>query len=234
MAACALLLIAGVLSPAAALTMGKKKMKCPLSGVPMTATVVNSYTRFGMRLDLKPIGALIAPFPLPVCPDSGFVVYRDDFSVNELDAFRKLVKTVEFKTLRKANTDYFMAAYQAEKIGAKPRELAHLTLQASWEADGDRARYVRYATLALERYRATRATAEKSSQRWRTAQLLVVNFHRRLGQFEEAKQALAALPTDKKPAKSVYRKVAGRLNDLIAQKNDDPAQLRPRKRRKAK
>lgn len=234
MAAGALLLLAGAMSPATALTMGKKKMKCPLSGVPMTATVVNSYTRFGIRLDLKPTGALIAPFPMPVCPDSGFVVYRNDFSINELETFRKLVKTAEFKALRKDNTDYFMAAYQARQVGAKPQELAYLTLQASWEADRDRARYVRYATLALERYQTTRATAEKSSQRWWTAQLLIVNFHRRLGQFEDANQALAVLPTAKEPAKSVYRKVAVRLKGLIEQKNGDPAQLAPRKKGKGK
>jgi len=33
-----------------------------------------------VRLDLKPMGALIAPNPLPVCPDNGFVVYKKEFT----------------------------------------------------------------------------------------------------------------------------------------------------------
>src|SRR4051812_36684612 len=71
---------------AAALTMFDLEVTCPIDGKAFTTKAVAIYRQTGMRLDTKPLGSLLAPMPLPVCPDNGFVVYKSDFTDTELVA----------------------------------------------------------------------------------------------------------------------------------------------------
>lgn len=218
--------------PASALTYAEETIVCPLDGRSFTYQAVASYSQFGMQLDLKPIGALVAPIPLPVCPASGFVMYRDDFSDQDIAFFRDVVEGAEYRTIRAANSDYFVAAWQAGKLGEDAFEVAFLSLQASWEVDGEPEKYERYARIALSRFREydkSRA-AENLSEKWWAAKLLIVNLHRRLGEFDPAGTQLAELPTADQPADSGYRVVGDRLKELIAKKDSAAAEIVPRRR----
>ena len=74
------------MSIAYAHTWGTKEVVCPLGGEKFQTTVDMSGTRFGMQLDLKPLGPIAAPWRLPVCPGNHFVVYKDteDFTDDEI------------------------------------------------------------------------------------------------------------------------------------------------------
>lgn len=217
--------------PASALTFREETATCPLDGKTFPYQAVNSYSQFGMQLDLRPVGALVAPIPMPVCEDSGFVIYRGDFDDDEISAARRLVRTPEYSALRDSETDYFLAAYQADKLGEDAWTVAVLTLRATWEVQDDPEKYRRYATLAMTRleeagkdYSPTGETGEK----WWTLNLLLVNFHRRLGEFDSAARLLAGLPYRDESEDSGYRIVGERLADLIADKHPAPAEVAPR------
>jgi hypothetical protein len=224
-------LLAWLPQPASALTFGDEAYTCPLDGKTSTHQAVNSYSQFGMQLDLRPIGALVAPIPMPVCQDSGFVIYREDFDDGEISAFRRLVQTPEYRALRESETDYLVAAYQAGKLGEDAWAIAILTLQATWEVQDDPKKYNHYAALAVTRLEEAGkdfARAGETGERWWTVKLLVVNFHRRLGEFDRAAQLLAELPYADEPDDSGYRVVGERLADLIARKDSAVAEVAPR------
>lgn len=224
-------LLAWLPQPSSALTYSDETYTCPLDGETFIYQAVNSYSRFGMQLDLRPIGALVAPIPMPICPGSGFVVYRDDFNGEEISIFRQLVQAPEYRALREAETDYFVAAHQAGKLAEDAWLIATLTLRATWEVQEKPEKYNRYAALALTRMeeagKGFSPTGETNEQWW-TVKLLVVNFHRRLGEFDAAGRLLAELPYSDEPEDSGYRAVGERLADLIARKESAAAELKPR------
>ncbi len=223
--------LAGLPQPVGALTLFDKTFTCPLDGRTSTYRAVNSYSQFGMQLDLRPIGALVAPVPLPICMDSGFVIYRDDFDDAEIALSRRLVQTPEFRALREFETDYFVAAYQAGKLAEDAWTIAILTLKATWEVQEDPRRYNHYAALAMTRLEEAGndySRAGETGQRWWTVKLLVVNLHRRLGEFDMAEKLLAELPFDDELRESGYRTLGERLADLIARKNAAAAEVAPR------
>src|SRR5262249_2994831 len=106
-----------------ALTFGETEVTCPIDGKRFTTKVVNSYSMFGRWLDMKPMGALVVPLPLPVCPENGFVIFKQTFSDDEMEKLKLIVLTDEYRSLRRENTDYFMIAYLMERMGETGRRL---------------------------------------------------------------------------------------------------------------
>src|SRR5262249_29639471 len=117
-------LVAGVPERAAALTMFNLEVTCPIDGKTFTTQAVGIYRQTGMRLDTRPWGSLLAPMPLPVCPDNGFVVYKSDFTADEITALRTIVLGDEYQRARREHTDHYMVAYTLQRLGgAEPFEM---------------------------------------------------------------------------------------------------------------
>lgn len=224
-------LLAGLSQPASALTFREVPYTCPLDGKAFTFRAVNSYSQFGMQLDLRPTGALAAPRPMPVCPGSGFVVYRKELNDEQISIFRQLVQAPEYRALREAETDYFVAAHQAGKVREDAWLIATLTLRATWEVQETPEKYNRYAALALTRMEEAVKDflpAGENAEKWWMGKLLIVNFHRRLGEFDAAGKLLAELPYSDEPDDSGHRAAGERLAALIVNKESAAAQLKPK------
>ena len=73
-----IMLMAGTQATAA--TIYEAEKTCPLCTTEFKAHLAGSGTQFGMRLDLKPLGAIAAPWPVAVCPKCHFVLLGDDLS----------------------------------------------------------------------------------------------------------------------------------------------------------
>lgn len=58
-------------------TMSEVEKVCPLDGTKFKAVLDFSGTRFGMQLDMKPLGPTLAPWRIPVCPTDHFAIYKD-------------------------------------------------------------------------------------------------------------------------------------------------------------
>ena len=222
---------AAITQPAQALTMSVKDFICPIDGRKFKAKTVNSYTRFGQRLDMKPLGALIAPLPLPVCPSSGFPLYKRKFSPKEIARLKSIVRSPAFKQARARNSDYFMVAFVQERLGKTGFSIAHGYLKASWETEGRKHDlHRRYLALALAKFDGIAITAEQATRPWWTAQLLAGNLERRLGRFEAAEKRLAGLPLSTLPANSVFRQVASQIRAAIAKRDSASRKFKPAKK----
>ncbi len=219
--------------PALSLTMAKQEFTCPIGGEKFTADVVGSHTQFGMRLDLRPIGAMLAPIPLPVCPGNGFVMFKRQFTPEEIKAIETIVITEEYRQARRRHVDYYMVAFMRERLGATPIELARLYQRASWEAEGRYASEAKkppekpelvtqYRTLALQKFDVFLQQDQSYSTEWWTAAVIAAELERLLGRFDAAKERIARLPVGKLPADSPVRKAIDQIGAHVLKQNSDP------------
>ena len=135
------------------------------------------------------------PYPYPVCPGNGFVMYQDTFSETELVAIKSIVLTDEYRRLRRENTDYYMIAYVKERTDGHDYDLGNMYLRASWEAERDRPYLVdRYRALAIERFDAFAKREPNRSKEWWTASILAAELDRLLGHFDTVEVRFNGLP----------------------------------------
>ena len=130
--------------PAYAHTVRDVDFVCPLDGEEFTQRISASGTSYGRMLDLKPYGPIAAPWSLPVCPTSGFVMYRPRFSAEEVGKLKPYVDSYEYWSMRRTETTYYLAAKLQEVLGEPDETLAFTLLQATWQAES-REQYERYA-----------------------------------------------------------------------------------------
>ena len=101
-----LVLILVLSNPSTAVTLKEVEATCPLNGKTFTARAYASYYLSGWRFYgmLIIAGSPQLP-PVPVCQESGFPVYKEQFALAELDQIRHIVETKEFEHVRSSNTD---------------------------------------------------------------------------------------------------------------------------------
>lgn len=184
-------------TPAAALTLDKIEVACPIGGEKFETVAVMSASTFGMNLDLKPIGATMAPWPLADCPGNGFVFAPEqEFSADEIAAVTSIVASAEYQALR-AETPYFRLAHILARLGKPAGEISDALLQATWEVEEDPGRYERYARDLLAKLDLTIA---EGGENVITTRILKVEVLRRVGDFAAAGEyvgaLLAELPAD--------------------------------------
>jgi hypothetical protein len=168
---------------------------CPIDGQQFKASMIGSYQQWGVRLDTKPLSSSVVPFPYPVCPGNGFVIYQDTFSETELGAIKLIVSTDDYQRLRRENTDYYMIAYVKERTGGHDYDLGNMYLRASWEAERDRPYLVdRYRALAIERFDGFAKRELNRSKEWWTASILAAELDRLLGHFDTVEVRFNGLP----------------------------------------
>jgi hypothetical protein len=195
--ACGLVFLAGPARRAEALTMYDVDVVCPIDGKPFATQMVAAYRSTGIRLDLKPLGDVIAPYPYPVCPGNGFVMYQNKFSDDELTALKSIVSSPGYQQARREHTDRYMVAYMKERLGSTRFERGHLYLQASWEAERDKpALLEQYRSLSLENFDIYLRHDDSHMADWWTAAILAAELERLLGHFDAAEARLDTLPLD--------------------------------------
>lgn len=119
----------------AAHTFDEEEFTCPLCGTKFKAIVDCSGTVLDRRLDLKPLGAIAAPWRKPVCPACHFVLYSEqEKPAEDIGKLRKIVGSEEYKKLvREGHTSYFLWGAIREKTGADHFDTGWTFLQASWQ-----------------------------------------------------------------------------------------------------
>jgi hypothetical protein len=120
------------------MTFREEKVTCPLDGTSFEQELVGSYTQFGVHLDLKPYGALIAPIPLPNCDSSRFPIYREDFSKEEIERLKAYVKSSEYQAMIENEAQYYVVAKLRQHLNEPLEKIAYSFLQATWQAGLER------------------------------------------------------------------------------------------------
>jgi hypothetical protein len=134
--------------------------------------------------------------PFPVCPDNGFVVYKNEFSKDEIAALEPIVLSEAYQEAKRQHTDHYMAAFMLERIGHSDRhEIATLYLQASWEAEDGKTNLVdQYRSLSVKTFDEFLKGQSARSDRWWSAVIIAADLQRMLGDFGAVEKRLGNLP----------------------------------------
>lgn len=188
----ALLLFAGAL-PAAASTPFPSSKDCPICLNTIWYNVEMSASVFDSGMDFKPLGAVIAPPPLPVCGECGFVAATSSATSKELAAGRETVTSEEYRALA-GRASYYKLAWLAQKLdGSSKAEVWGYYLRASWQEETDPAKMTEDLRLALEGLEELIAGKDDNDEHWPRRQYLRAELLRRLSRFSEARRVLDSL-----------------------------------------
>lgn len=176
------------------MTMSDQEFVCPIGKEVFHASEPVSGTMFGRELDLKPYGAIAAPWPIPKCPSNGFVIFSRKISDADLNKLEPYVRSAEYVALKDTNTNYYLAAQLKRKLGASATEFANTMLQATWEAK-DPSQYRQYATETLTAIDAALTQPDLEEQERLNLQFVAGELERRIGNFDAAKARFHRLIT---------------------------------------
>lgn len=117
-------------------TVGEVQKTCPLCQTQFQSLEDMSGTQFGMRLDLKPIGPIAAPWSVPVCPQCDFILFKNDISPEEIVKCKNIVASANYKNLKK-RASYFKMGLLFESLNRDSLIIAHTYLKASWQEENE-------------------------------------------------------------------------------------------------
>ena len=82
---------------------------CPLCKTAFSFMAQGSGFQSTVRTDLKPLGAIAAPWPIPVCPKCKLVLYKDNIPKEELEKCQKTVSSTAYKEHSERSSHYLAA-----------------------------------------------------------------------------------------------------------------------------
>lgn len=215
--------------PVSAMTLVKQEYVCPIGGETFTQTVPRSGTSFGMRTDFKAIGAIASPWTIPQCPSNKFVLFKDDFTPEELQTYKKIIESTDYKAIADDSSEYYYLAKLFEGSGESDEDVAWAYLKASWEMSGNEAQ-----SKALTYFKKSLMSESSASDSSMTtdidhkinSNLLVGELTRLSGDFAAAKKHFERLKSDKTYTNNpqVLKYIDFELK-LIAQGNSSPEAL---------
>jgi hypothetical protein len=201
------------------LTFREREFICPIGGEKFSMQMAASGTSFGTGLDLKPYGAIVAPWPLAKCPKNGLVLFKQ-FSKADVAVLAPFIDTQEYQKLQKTQTHYYVAAQLAKRIGLSRQEVSSLLLQATWEAETSE-QYAKYAMEASIVYNEILGELSPGQEQWLRTQLLLGEFERRMGLFDAAEKRFLELQ-NKARKNSFFSKIISYQLGLIAKHDAQP------------
>jgi len=207
-----------------ALVIRATPMICPIDGEKFEAYLSLSYTIAGRYLDLKPYGAVAAPQPVAKCPTSGFLIWKDNFSEEELARLSDFLQTETWRKLKEHHTDYYLIAKLQEHVDYSPSHVRFTLLQATWEAKSQY-QYRLYATEALKAYESALTEQYTESVRRLTDQFVAGELERRLRRFGHAQIRFTSLENDSDVEPSRFQAILNLQLKLIHSKDSRPHKI---------
>lgn len=196
---------------------------CPIGAAEFSLEVAPSPQPSDQNLDFKPVGeGVISPRPIPVCPGNGFVVYRDDFSAEEISALSTYVLSSEYRALKDIHTPYYLLAKLLDIQQRPVLEVAFTYLRASWEVDTENTRYEEYAKAAADGFETYLVDADQRVPDYFTSHLLLAELKRRVGDFAGAKTTLEAIKHHDQASKPYPSRIIILQYKLIANESQEP------------
>ena len=209
----ALLALLAICGAAQATTLYPLERSCPVGGERYQSFGIGSTSRFGLRLDLRPVGPA-AFLPMIECPN-GFVVFKDDskFTPAEIAELTPVVASKAYQDLRRtepiaARVVLLLRALDVDEVGLRA-ELLNVAFQA--EDTNDQAVRQKYLALAASAYVAFLAAHDKADLDWWVARLRVAEIARQQSRFDEAIQLVNGLNGVAPPGDGFLGRVANQI-----------------------
>lgn len=216
-ALCLAILTTGVLN---AHTSGTVKKSCPLCGEVFEAEMDMSGTQSGVRLDLKPLGAITAPWRVAVCPKCHFVLYTEQLSDQDRERLRTFLAGDEYTGLvKKQHTSYFLLARILKEMKADHFAVGYAYLQASWQVENDAARQADYLNACLNELKKFVQEKIDDNDNFRTAQVLIGEILRRTSEFASAAKHFERIRALSEFKEQPYRTIC-EYQFMLTQKRD--------------
>jgi hypothetical protein len=193
-------------------TFAKETFTCPIGGEVFEAYVPVTGSQFGKMLDLKPYGAIATPYPHPVCPGNGFVMYKKEFTEDDINNLTPFILSPTYQAHVNTETPYFRLATIYEHLERDALTVAHTWLKATWEAKATH--YDAYATRAIQAFTATLRTETLSEKERATGLIVLVELKRRIGDFEGAQEVLKTLQQETQQKVGLMQKMMLLLVDM--------------------
>ena len=199
---------------------------CPIGGAAFSLDIPTAVAHTGQNLDFKLTGEKVtSPRPIPVCPDNGFVIYRQDFSDDEITSLSAYVLSDEYRALTDTHTPYFRLAKLLTFQGHAALEVAFAYLRASWEVDTEPERYAVYAQATASKLETYLLDADPKTPDFFTAHWLLAELKRRTGDFESARATLDAIKHHEQASKPYPSRMIILLYRLIGSENLAPHRM---------
>lgn len=202
---------------------------CPIGGEEFSQLMDSSGTSFGQRLDLKPIGPIAAPWSLPVCPSNKFVMFKKDFTDDEIKILTTYIESPEYQKIINEST-YYRAAQFKRLIHTPTDNVAFTLLKATWQSP--KPAYLNEALAEFKKYIQQLEDGKSEVEftndpSWINAELIVLELERRTEQFEKAEQHTKELSELKlfNDDNKTYKKILERQRTLINQKDKNPHRI---------
>ena len=185
------------LSGAQARTDAMVEYTCPIDGQKFRSMTPMSGTSFGARLDGRRIGPIAVPYPYPVCPGNGFVLYRaqDRMDTAYTAKAKALVETEDYRRIRASESMHFLAGWIAERLGEEQAVIVGLLREAAWDAEGTD-RHARYLRATAAKLRAWQASPGEHNDPWLYRQILLAELLRQAGDYSDARSVLNDTPRE--------------------------------------
>lgn len=213
-------------------TSGRVDKVCPLCSTAFTAEVDMSGTQFGMRLDLKPIGPIAAPWRVPVCPQCHFVLFSDELTPEVLEQCREIVGSQGYIS-QVERSSHFLLGLLYEGLKENPMTVAQTFLRASWQEEETPELLREDLERSLGHFEAflqlpppaESGDSDPENNPRATAQLLKAEILRRLGRFDQASVFLDELKVLPAFQDSFVGKIVDYQIRLCQKQDDQPHQL---------
>lgn len=197
---------------------------CPLCETTFQAILDASGTKMGMRLDLRPLGRIAAPWRVPVCPNCHFVIFAKEIAEEHVEQCKRIVATEKYKQHSK-RASYYLMGLLFEGLKKDPAQIAHAYLKASWQEESHPKKLKEDLELSHKHFAQYLGAAKTKDESWEHAQLVSGEIERRLGKFKKAKARFTNLRS-MGPFKCAIAEQAIELQlELIEKKDTKPHSL---------
>lgn len=217
-----LLLILCLTASAEAHKSFQQDFTCPIDGEKFRQAIDFSGTRFGMRLDYKPLGPTPAPWAAPFCPKCHFVLYDEKFDAATLQKLKAFIQSDHYRADSKGRPSHYCLALIRAFMGADALTVGYLYLQASWQVETEPAQAKDCLRRSYEQNVSGLKTLKPDDERYVDIALLCGELERRLGQFDEAKRRFTTLQAEAPFEKPQLQAIIARQLAFIAQRDSAP------------
>lgn len=219
--------IFAVVQPGSTQTSTDVDYTCPLCHTTFKASSYVSNSRLGMRLDLKPVGQIAAPWSFPKCPKCHFIVYDQELSDKDQELLQKFVNSKDYKDIAGDNASYFLLARLYETVGMDNYEIAHAYLKASWQVDKDRVKSGKYLEASLAKFQSFLSSRNKGiSSQYIMAEMLSGEIERRLGKFDQALSRFSRIQKSSEFSGGNVTAIIEHQLELIAARDAEPHEIK--------
>ena len=168
----------------------EKEYVCPIGGEKFKSLTLGTHSTYGRYLDWEPLSYMEFPAPVPVCPSNGFVIYKNEFSDDELNRLEAAINLPEYKRdFQSRNASYFLFGRLMELTEVPDGySLWWIFLNSTWEAQQcGSAKYSDYASKTIGAAREALKTFEQSDYEYWMLNIIIPNLYRRSGKLQLAK-----------------------------------------------